>query len=559
MPDPMSNNIQPLDLSVLPPAYRAAFEALQAKATQGDHLAARVTELEEINRRLEHLVAELNHAVHGKKSEKLNEDDRQLTFEELEVAIGEVQEQKKVRLGDKKSKRKKVTRRNLGNLPEHLERIERVIEPDSVECPCGCGAMHRIGEDRSERLDIVPAQLRVIVTVRPKYACRACTDGVTQAPAPAHLIESALPTEGMIAHVLVSKYADHCPLYRQSQILARSGIDIHRSTLANWVGKAAFHLGPVVDRLAEHIKQSTKLFMDETTAPVLDPGRKKTKTGYLWALARDDRSWGGQEARSAKGATGNKQEAGKAEGMTGDTKTGPPGVVYFYAPNRQGKNAETFLKGFDGILQLDGYQGYNRLSRSSREGGKPIVVAHCWAHARRKLKEIYDRDGSGIAGEGLRRIAEFYAIEKEIRGSSADRRLAVRQEKTAPLVEAFGEWLQQQRQRVSAKSRLGEKLAYIHHHWQGLQTFLTDGRVEIDSNNVENLIRPLALNRKNALFAGHDEGGRAWGRIASLIETAKINGVEPYAYLKETLEAIAAGHPQSRIDELLPWNFKPSS
>ncbi len=218
-------------------------------------------------------------------------------------------------------------------------------------------------------------------------------------------------------------------------------------------------------------------------------------------------------------------------------------MVYFYAPGRGGEHAETFLAGFDGILQLDGYAGYNRLTRPSRKGGAPVTVAHCWAHARRKLKEVFDRDGSEIAAEGLRRIAEFYRIEAEIRGMGPGQRLSARQARTAPLVAAFGTWLQDQRRRVSAKSRLGEKLAYIHNHWDGLQTFLTDGRVEIDSNSVENLIRPIALNRKNALFAGHDEGGRAWGRIASLIETAKINGAEPFAYLKATLEAIEAGHP----------------
>lgn len=186
-----------------------------------------------------------------------------------------------------------AVKRNIGNLPEHLPRIEEVIEPENLDCPCGCGEMHKIGEDRSQRLDIIPAQLRMIVTIRPKYACRRCTDGVTQTPAPAHLIKGALPTEALIAHVLVSKYADHLPLYRQSQTLARSGIDLHRSTLADWVGKASFHLAPVVDCLAADLKRSTKLFMDETTAPVLDPGRGKTKTGYLWALARDDRRWGG--------------------------------------------------------------------------------------------------------------------------------------------------------------------------------------------------------------------------------------------------------------------------
>ncbi|MGC9371632.1 MAG: IS66 family transposase [Paracoccaceae bacterium] len=513
-----------IDLSALPEDQRDAVAALLRENSV----------LKEINARLEHLVAELNHVVHGKKSEKLSEDDRQLAFEDLEVAVGEVEAQRDTQAPSEKTQRRKSApvRRNRGNLPADLPRIERIVEPDSLDCPCGCGQMHRIGEDRTERLDIVPAQLRVIVTIRPKYACRACTDGVTQAPAPAALIEGGLPTEGAIAHVLVGKYADHLPLYRQSRILARSGIDIHRSTLADWVGVAAFHLGPVVDRLAEHLKGSTKLFMDETTAPILDPGRGRTKTGYLWALARDDRGWGGDD---------------------------PPGVVYFYAPDRSGKNAERFLRGFDGILQLDGYTGYNRLTCPSRTGGDPIRVAHCWAHARRKLKEVFDRDGSEIAAEGLRRIAEFYAVEADIRGCAPGQRLSARQARTAPLVAAFGDWLQQNRLRVSPKSRLGEKLAYIHRHWDGLQTFLQDGRVEIDSNSVENLIRPIALNRKNALFAGHDEGGRTWGRIASLIETCKINGVEPFAYLKATLEAIANGHPHNRIDDLLPWNFQPST
>jgi transposase len=499
-----------IDLSAIPEGQRDAVAALLHETVS----------LKEVVKRLEHLVAELNHVVHGKKSEKLDADDRQLAFEDLNIAVSEAEEQKQDQAPTDDAPRRKSSsaRRNRGNLPESLPRIEQVVEPDSLECPCGCGQMHRIGEDRTERLDIVPAQLRVLVTVRPKYACRACTDGVTQAPAPAALIEGGLPTEGAIAHVLVSKYADHLPLYRQSQMLARSGVTIDRGTLANWVGVAGFHLRPVVDRLAEHLKASTKLFMDETTAPVLDPGRGRTKTGYLWALARDDRSWGGAD---------------------------PPGVIFFYAPDRGGKNAENFLRGFDGILQIDGYPG--------------IRVAHCWAHARRKLKEVFDRDGSEIAAEGLRRIAELYKVEADIRGVDPGQRLSARQARTAPLVAAFGDWLQEQRLRVSAKSRLGEKLAYIHRHWDGLQTFLHDGRVEIDSNSVENLIRPIALNRKNALFAGHDEGGNAWGRIASLIETAKINRVEPFAYLKATLEAIAAGHPKNRIDELLPWNFQPAS
>ncbi|ETW10711.1 transposase IS66 [Roseivivax marinus] len=527
-----------IDLSSLPEDQRdLVAELLREHANllaANTALKAEATDLKQIVKRLEHLVAELNHVVHGKKSEKLSEDDRQLAFEDLETAVAELETQHDDRASANEALRRKVVpaQRNRGNLPADLPRTEQIVEPNSLECPWGCGQMHRIGEDRTERLDIVPAQLRVIATIRPKYACRTCTDGVTQASAPASLIEGGLPTEGAIAHVLISKYADHLPLYRQSQILARSGVNIHRSTLADWVGVAGFHLRPVVDRLAEHLKSSGKLFMDETTAPVLDPGRGRTKTGYLWALARDDRGWGGDD---------------------------PPGVVFFYAPDRGGQNAERVLRGFDGTLQLDGYTGYNRLTRPTRKGGGPIRVAHCWAHARRKLKEVFDRDGSEIAAEGLRRIAEFYAVETDIRGIDPGQRLSARTVRTAPLVAAFGEWLQEQRLRVSAKSRLGEKLAYIHRHWDGLQTFLHDGRVEIDSNSVENLIRPIALNRKNALFAGHDEGGKAWGRIASLIETAKINGVEPFAYLKATLEAIANGHPNSEIDDLLPWNFKSTS
>lgn len=248
-----------IDLSAIPAAQRAAVLALMET----------VAALTEIARRQEHLIAELNHALHGKRSERLSEDERQLAFEDLSIALAEVEAEKETRAakaGDGAPKR------TTGNLPAALPRIEEIIEPTSLICPCGCGVMHKIGEDRSERLDVVPAQLRVIVTVRPKYACRTCTDGVTQAPAPSHLIRGGLPTEATLAHVLVSKYADHLPLYRQSQIMARAGLDLHRAVLADWVGKAAFHLKPIVDRLAEHLKRSGKLFMDETTEPFAGNG-----------------------------------------------------------------------------------------------------------------------------------------------------------------------------------------------------------------------------------------------------------------------------------------------
>ena len=523
----MESRAEAVDLSPLPAAYRAAFVEQQEA---NDALRARVDTLTESNRRLEHLVSELQRFIYGKKSEKLAVDERQLGFEDLEGAVTAVAEAATEAAPPRAASARKrpAAQRNLGHLPEHLPRIERTIEPDSTRCACGHGPMVRIGEDRSERLDIVPAQLRVLVTVRPKYACRTCEEGVVQAPAPAHLVEGGLPTEGALAQVLIAKYADHCPLYRQSQIYARQGVDLHRSTLAGWVGKASFHLTPLADRLGELLLRSGKLFMDETRAPVLDPGRGRTRSGYFWALARDDRGWSGPD---------------------------PPGVVYHYAPGRGGRHAERILNGFSGILQVDGYAGYRRVAvpRGS------ATLAFCWAHARRKLLEVHESHRSPVAEEGLRRIAALYAIESEIRGAAADERRTVRQARSAPLVADFGAWLREQRARVSPRSRLGEKLAYIGNHWDGLQVFLADGRVEMDSNAVENTIRPLALNRKNALFAGHDEGAAAWARIASLIETAKMNGIDPHAYLKATLEAIAAGHPAAQIDQLLPWAFTPTS
>jgi len=533
------------DLDALPAAIKAAFLAertarieAEARADQLEehkgHLEKQKDQLEEYAKRLEYLVLEFKRALYGRKSERLDPDQLALAFEDLEIAIGEAESARDSggEESSSPSKPKRNAKRNLGHLPKELPRTEQVIEPDSIQCPCGCGEMKRIGEDRSERLDIIPAQFRVIVTIRPKYACRTCEGNVIQAPAPAHLIESALPSEGLIAHIIVSKFADHLPLYRQAQIYARGGLDLHRSTLAGWVGKAAFHLRPIVERMAENLKSSGKLFMDETTAPVLDPGRGKTKTGYLWAIARDDRGWGGSD---------------------------PPGVLFNYAPGRGGKYAEEFLKGFNGILQVDGYAGYNRLTGNDRDGGQPVVLAYCWAHARRKLYDLAEKNGSQIANEGLKQIAALYRIEAEFRGESPAKRLAARQERSAPILKAFGIWLKQQRARVSPKSRIGEKLAYIANHWDGLQLFLTDGCVEIDSNAVENTIRPIALNRKNALFAGHDEGGKNWGLFASLIETCKMNGINPFDYLKTTLEAVAHGHPQSRIDELMPWAFNKTS
>ena len=265
--------------------------------------------------------------------------------------------------------------------------------------------------------------------------------------------------------------------------------------------------------------------MDETRAPVLDPGKRKTKTGYFWALARDDRAWCG---------------------------AAPPGVAFTYAPGRSGQYADDILKGFSGILQVDGYAGYNRLLKRADDN---VVLAYCWAHARRKLHEVAQSGTAPIAEDGLKQIAALYLIEKDIRGLAPEVRLAARQDQSAPLIVAFEEWLTTNRARLSAKAPLGEALKYIAKYWDGLCLFLTDGRIEMDSNAVERTIRPIALNRKNALFAGHDDGATNWGVIASLIETCKLNSVDPHAYLTDTVTAIVAGHKQSQINDLLPWNY----
>jgi transposase len=473
--------------------------------------------------RLRQIVREFQRHRFGRRAESLSEDQLQLALEdtEQEAASGQAESEQK----NPAERRARAARRrtNRGALPAHLPRIETVVDVSSTVCPCCAGTLHRIGEDVSERLDIVPAQFRVLVVRRPKYACRACTDVVVQAPAPARLIEGGLPTEATVAQVLVSKFADHLPLYRQAQIYARQGIALDRSTLADWVGRAAFLLRPVHERLLDKLKASPKLFADETTAPVLDPGRGRTKTGQLFAYARDDRPWGG---------------------------TDPPGVAYAYAPDRKAERPIAHLSGFKGILQVDGYGGYKVLAKQG-----DVRLAFCWSHVRRHFYELANPGPAPIAAEALTRIAALYHIEQDIRGRSADQRRAVRQERSRPLVEDLEPWLRSKLQLISQKTKLAAAIRYTLSRWQGLCLFLEDGHVEIDNNVVERSIRPLALTRKNALFAGSDGGAEHWAVIASLIETCKLIGVEPYAYLADVITRIVDSHPNSRLDELLPWAY----
>lgn len=467
--------------------------------------------------RLKAIIDALQRHRFGRRSEQLDPDQFELALEEVETALAEA-EHAKEKASQARAERPRKT--NRGSLPAHLERIEQTVDVEDKACPCCGSALHQIGEDVAERLDVVPTTFRVLVTRRPRYGCRSCESAVVQAPAPARIVEGGIPTEALIAQVLVAKYADHLPLYRQAQIYARQGIQLDRSTLADWVGRAAWYLRPLRDHILERLRRSQRLFADETTAPVLDPGRGRTKTGQLWAYARDDRPWGG-----------------------GD----PPMVAYVYAADRKGERAEAHLGDFAGILQVDGYGGYAALARRRQQ----ISLAFCWAHVRRKFFELADT--SPVATEVLRRVALLYAIEDEVRGLSAEQRRAVRHDRSRIIVDDLRQYLDARNRQVSAKSKIGEAIRYALTRWDGLSHFLDDGRVDLDNNTVERSIRPLALNRKNALFAGSDEGGDNWAVIATLIENCKLSGINPHAWLTETLTRLANGHPANRVGEIMPW------
>ena len=497
-------------------------EALRAFALEQSRKLAEVTaakgEADAEIERLQSIVDAFMRHRFGARSEQLDPDQLQLGLEDVETALGQARAARDAATGQSRSDRPRKA--NRGSLPAHLERIEQVVDIEDKACPCCGGALHQIGEDVAERLDVVPITFRVLVTRRPRYGCRACEGAVVQAPAPARIVEGGIPTEALIAQVLVAKYADHLPLYRQAQIYARQGIQLDRSTLADWVGRAAWYLRPLRDHILERLRRSERLFADETTAPVLDPGRGRTKTGQLWAYARDDRPWGG------------------------DT---PPMVAYVYAADRKGERAEAHLGNFAGILQVDGYGGYTALAKRRQQ----IVLAFCWAHVRRKFYEL--ADNSPVAVEVLQRIAALYKIEDEVRGAPAEQRQQIRHERSRVLVDDLRIFLEAKNRQVSAKAKLGEALRYALTRWDGLSRFLDDGRVDLDSNAVERSIRPLALNRKNALFAGSDEGGDNWAVIATLIENCKLSSVNPHTWLTQTLEKLANGHPANSVGELMPW------
>jgi transposase len=419
--------------------------------------------------------------------------------------------------------RRKPARRPL---PEPLPR-ERIVYPAPSTCPCCGGTLHKIGEDVTETLELVPRRWKVIQHVREKFSCRWC-ESITQPPAPSHPIARGRAGPGLLAHVLFSKYCLHLPLNRQSTVYAREGIELDVSTLADWVGACAATLTPLVEAIQGHVFAAERIHADDTTVPVLARGR--TRTGRLWGYVRDDKPFGGLD---------------------------PPAAAFFYSPDRGGEHPERHLARYAGLMQADAYAGFNRLYEATRRPG-PIIEAACWAHGRRKFFDLARLQKAPIAVEAVERIDALFAIEREINGLTPEPRLAVRNERSRPLVAALETWLRQQRAKLSRRSETAKAIDYSLKRWTALTRFLEDGRLCMSNNAAERAARCVAVGRKNWTFAGSDEGGRRAAAIYTLIETAKLNDIDPQAWLEDVLARLP-DHPAKRITELLPWNWRPQN
>ena len=464
-------------------------------------------------------LAKLKRMQFGRSSEKLAQQIEQLELliEALETPTAEVLQSR--RAGESRQPAK------VRALPDHLPREEIVHAPiadAACSCPSCGGALKDLGEDISEILDYVPSHWKVIRHVRPKRICEGC-HSIHQAPAPSRPIAKSMAGAGLLAHVLVSKYADHLPLYRQSEIYAREGVELERSTLADWVGGASHLLTPLVERIAQHVLSGTKLHADDTPVPVLSPGRGKTATARLWTYVRDDRPAGSEI---------------------------PPAVLFRYSPDRKGEHPRRHLQSFKGILQADAYAGFHHLY-----GTGQIHEAACWAHARRKFHDLHVSSASPMALEALNRIQGLYAIESELRGKPPDIRQTQRQARAGPQLDDFKRWMNKTLTQVSKKSDIASAMRYALSRWPALTRYCDDGNIEIDNNMAERALRAVALGRKNFLFLGADSGGERAANIYSLIGTAKLNGINPEAYLRHVLERIA-DHSINKLDELLPWNVE---
>jgi transposase len=475
---------------------------------------------------IEHLklvIAKLRRMQFGRRSEKAGRqiDQLQLQLEDLEASCAEPAQ---LPVSEIALKPEPPALRKSRSLPEHLRREVHTHFPKQKNCPeCG-GTLKKLGEDISEMLEYIPASFVVLRHVRPKLSCARCAS-IVQASAPGRPIDHGLAGPGLLAHVLTAKFCDHLPLYRQSQMYAREGVDLDRSTLAKWVGEASHLLEPLVEALRRYVMATDKLHGDDTPLPVLAPGNGRTKTARFWTYVRDSRPAG---------------------------DTAPPAVWFTYSPDRKGEHPQQHLANFRGILQADAYSGFNKLY----EGGS-IQEAPCMAHIRRKFYHLMEAHRSPIATEAIERIAPLYVIEKEVRGRSPDERREVRNARARPLLESMRKWLEISLTKLSRKSETAAAIHYALARWDALVRYLDDGRIEIDNSAAERALRAVAVGRRNYLFAGSDRGGERAAVFYSLIGSAKLNGMDPEAYLRHVLGCIA-DHPINRIEELLPWNVAPN-
>ncbi|WP_234841148.1 IS66 family transposase, partial [Sinorhizobium meliloti] len=528
----LPDDVDALKAMVLALAREQAAKEVRLKVAEAE--IARLEAVEKsANERIANLtliMKVLQRTQNGKRSERLrlgvNDEQVSFAFEEVETGLSAIRSELD-RAAKDKPKRAPRPRKGFA---AHLERIEEVIEP---EIPAGCEGLAKvlIGEDRSERLDVVPPKFRVIVTRRPKYAFRG-SEGVVQALAPAHIIEGGLPTERLLAYIAVSKYADGLPLYRQEAIYLRDGVEISRSLMAQWMGDLGFELQMLADYILERVKEGERIFADETTLPTLAPGSGKTTKAWLWAYARDDRPYGG---------------------------TSPPMVAYRFEDSRGADCVTRHLSGFTGILQVDGYSAYTNLAKTRAKTGsnETVQLAGCWAHLRRKFYDLHISGVSQAATDTVLAMTELWRIEDEVRGKDADSRAARRQEKSSTTVASLFELWEKELGKVSGKSKTAEAIRYALTRREALERFLTDGRIEIDSNIVERAIRPQTITRKNSLFAGSEGGGRTWATVATLLQTALCRARHNAVYAdRRTMPSTCSNIPfETRFSRRFRWRF----
>ncbi len=480
-------------------------------------LAAEVKSQALMIEKLKHQLAGHNRHRFGSKSESL--DQLNLAFAE-EEEIAEAAEKQAAPSPDSTDADKPARQHSRKPLPDHLDRHEEVLSPGDDCNRCG-GSLKTLGEDVTEELEYVPGRFVVNRIVRPRMAC-SCCEAICQAPLPSRPIERGRPGPGLLAHVLVSKYADHLPLYRQSQIYAREGIDLDRSTMADWVGRSTALLEPLADAIGRVVRGGDALFADDTPVKMQAPGNKKTKIARVWTYVRDERPWAGQS---------------------------PPCAWYQFTIDRKGEHPVSHLSGYRGWVHADGYSGFNGVF-----GADKAREMACLAHVRRKFVDMHAAQGSAIAEEAIRRIAKLYGVEKEARGRQPEERVALRQELAKPLFDDLEAWLHAQLPKISGKSPLAQAIRYALGRMPKARPYLDHGCLEADNNTAERAVKPVAIGRKNWLFAGSERGGKAMAIAYTLIETAKLNNVDPQAWLTWVLAQIA-DHKINRIDELLPWRY----